>query len=49
MRQDLQNKKTPNKAVQSTPTALGFSVDAASAAPEELARLFLTHLCGGSE
>jgi hypothetical protein len=42
-------KTEPNKALHSTPATRGFSVDAASVAPEELARLLLAHLGGGSE
>jgi hypothetical protein len=42
-------EKKANKALHSTPATQGFSVDAASVAPEELARLLLAHLGGGSE
>jgi hypothetical protein len=42
-------KYKPNKALHSTPATRGFSMDAASVAPEELARLLLAHPGGGSE
>jgi hypothetical protein len=42
-------KSMPNKALHSTPATRKYSVDAAAAAPEELARLLLAHLGGGSE
>jgi len=42
-------KNKPNKALHSTPASRGFVVGAASVAPEELARLLLAHLGGGSE
>jgi hypothetical protein len=45
----MKSKNQPNKALHSTPATLGFSVDAASVAPEELARLLLAHPSGGSE
>jgi hypothetical protein len=42
-------EKKANKALHSTPATRGFSVDVASAAPEDLSRLLLAHVGGGSE
>jgi hypothetical protein len=42
-------KTKPNKALHSTPATRELSAEAASVAPEELARLLLAHPGGGSE